>query len=519
MRVRLIPIILFCFIFSLSAQNKRVKDKKDYRLVLSINVDQLRSDFLFEFEGLYSDGGFKRLLSQGKVYSNAYYAFEHIDRASATATLMTGTNPYVNGIVGEKWLDRSSPRIVGCVDDSKQTGLYTNAGVSPAKLKAVTLADELKVATRGKAKVCAIAPDCDVAVMSGGHAADVVLWKNDDTGYWCSSSYYGEFPSWAADMNKRIVGRGSRWEPYFPPEIYDNFGEKHPKSFKYSFNGGNDIRQYKTSACINDEVNEMVLACLHRGSIGLDNITDFLSVTYYAGNYENQPMENRPLEVQDIYTRLDRNISKLLDAVDRRIGLENVLISFSSTGYVVEGDALYNEAYRLPSGEVHIDRVAVLLNVYLSAVFGKAQYVDGYYDSQLYINRRVIESMKLDNNDVMSHAVEFLKSMEGVEDVFTIYRLGGLLSKELQYVKNGYNAACSGDIWLRLMPGWKMAKDTASASNLVRRNSVFFPVIIMSDGVEPTIVETMTPANIVAHELARILRIRRPNDNCMRVFE
>ena len=79
MRVRLIPIILFCFIFSLSAQNKRVKDKKDYRLVLSINVDQLRSDFLFEFEGLYSDGGFKRLLSQGKVYSNAYYAFEHIE--------------------------------------------------------------------------------------------------------------------------------------------------------------------------------------------------------------------------------------------------------------------------------------------------------------------------------------------------------------------------------------------------------------------------------------------------------
>ena len=50
MRVRLIPILLFCFIFSLSAQNKRVKDKKDYRLALLINVDQLRSDFLFEFE-------------------------------------------------------------------------------------------------------------------------------------------------------------------------------------------------------------------------------------------------------------------------------------------------------------------------------------------------------------------------------------------------------------------------------------------------------------------------------------
>ena len=519
MRIRLIFIFLLCSVFSLSAHSRKVKDKKDYRLVLLINVDQLRTDFLTEFEGLYSDGGFRRLLSQGKVYSNAYYAFEQVDRASATATLMTGTNPYVNGIVGEKWLDRSSLSIVGCTDDSKQKGLYTNAGVSPAKLKAVTLADEIKIATRGKAKVCAIAPDCDAAVMSGGHAADIVLWKNDDTGYWCSSSYYGEFPSWAADMNKRIVGRNSRWEPYFPPEIYDNFGSKSPKSFKYSFNGEDDIRLYKTSACINDEVNEMVLACLNRSNIGLDNITDYLSVTYYAGNYDNQPMEERPIEVQDMYTRLDRNIAKLLDAIDRRIGLENVLVSFSSTGYVVEGDTDYSSVYRIPSGEVHIDRIAVLLNVYLSALYGKAQYIEGYYNSQLYINRRIIETMQLDNNDVVSHAVEFLKSVDGVEDVFTIHRLGGVLSPELQYVKNGYNYNCSGDICLRLMPGWRMAKDTASASNLVRRNAVLFPIIIMGGGVESSLVEDMIPGNILAPELARILRIRRPNDNCMRVFK
>ena len=93
MRIRLIFIFLLCSVFSLSAHSRKVKDKKDYRLVLLINVDQLRTDFLTEFEGLYSDGGFRRLLSQGKVYKNAYYAFEQVDRASATATLMTGTNP------------------------------------------------------------------------------------------------------------------------------------------------------------------------------------------------------------------------------------------------------------------------------------------------------------------------------------------------------------------------------------------------------------------------------------------
>ncbi len=513
MRIRLIIAILLCSL-SVTAQ----RNDKHPRLVLSINVDQLRTDFLYEFSELYTDGGFKRLLSNGRIYSNAYYAFEQIDRASATATMMTGTDPYVNGIVASQWLDRTSLRLIGCVDDSKYKGLYTNDAVSPSKLKSLTITDEMKRATRGKSQVCAIAPDCDVAVMAGGHAADVVLWKNDDTGYWCSSSYYGAIPAWVTSMNKKVDGRNSKWEPFFPTELYDNFGDEAPKAFSYSFNGKSDIRDYKTSPCMNDEINEMAISCLRSGNMGLDEITDFLSVTYYAGNYLGAPMEHRPIEIQDIYARLDNSIAKLLEEIDSRIGLDNVLITLSSTGYVVEGDD-NNDVYRLPSGYVHIDRVAALLNVYLGAVFGKAQYVDGYHDSQLYMNRRLIETMKLDKLDVISHAVEFLKSVEGVEDVFTIYRLGGLLSPEMQYVKNGYNPNCSGDIWLRLMPGWKMAKDVASASNLVRRTSVFFPMMICGAGVQPEVIEDMTPATIMAPEMARILRIRRPNDNCLRTFK
>ena len=93
------------------------------KLYLNITVDQLRSDFLYEFSDLYCEGGFKRLLTDGKVFPNAYYPFENIDRASAAAALASGTMPYVNGIVGERWLDRSSLRIVNCVEDHKHQGV------------------------------------------------------------------------------------------------------------------------------------------------------------------------------------------------------------------------------------------------------------------------------------------------------------------------------------------------------------------------------------------------------------
>ena len=42
------------------------------RLVVSITIDQLRTDYLEAFTPLYSDVGLKRLLSGGRVYVNDF---------------------------------------------------------------------------------------------------------------------------------------------------------------------------------------------------------------------------------------------------------------------------------------------------------------------------------------------------------------------------------------------------------------------------------------------------------------
>ena len=514
MRFKYCVIALLCCVSSLFAQQRKTTPK----LYVSIVVDQLRTDFLYEFEGLYCDGGFKRLLSGGKVYENAYYAFDNIDRATAIATLSTGTNPYVSGIVAERWLDRKSLRVVNCVEDKNCKGVYSNEALSPASLKSITITDEIKRSTRGNAIVCSIAPDGDAAVLAGGHAADVVLWKNNMAGYWSSSSYYGLYPSWAADMNKELQGKAQKWTPLFRTSEYNNFGEKTPSSFSYSFDGKKNVITYKTTACINDEINEMAFSFLENSEAGKDDVVDCLALTYYAGNYDGAPMSHRPIEVQDMYARLDRNLAALFDELDKRFGLENVVISLSSTGYVMEnGDE--NSSYRLPSGTLYSERIQALLNVYLSAKFGKADYIEGVYGTQLFLDNKLIERMELDKMAVVSQAVEFLKSLDGVEDVFTIYRLGGMLSPELQFAKNGYNPVGSGDLWLRLMPGWRFVEDELLVSRQVYRSPVMFPIVIYGAGVEHSIEDKLIPANILATEMARILRVRRPNDNCLRVFE
>jgi len=107
----------------------QVKDAP--RIVVSITIDQLRSDYLEAFMPLYSDKGFQRLLNNGRIYTNATYPFTPIDRASATAAIYTGTTPYYNNIIGQRWLNRKTLRPVGCVDDAKYTGVNTTEKTSP----------------------------------------------------------------------------------------------------------------------------------------------------------------------------------------------------------------------------------------------------------------------------------------------------------------------------------------------------------------------------------------------------
>jgi hypothetical protein len=121
--------------------------------------------------------------------------------------------------------------------------------------------------------------------------------------------------------------------------------------------------------------------------------------------------------------------------------------------------------------------------------------------------------------DVFAQAVEFLKSLDGVEDVFTIYSLGGILSPGLQHAKNGYNPSCSGDIWIRLMPGWRVVENEKVLSKFQYRTPVMFPIIIYGAGVKHEVIDKLTPANVLVMNMARILRVRRPNDNWLRDYE
>ena len=69
--------------------------------------------------------------------------------------------------------------------------------VSPHHLQTSTIGDELKISSNGSAIVWGIAATSESAILSVGHAANGVMYIDNNSGQWRSSTYYNaSFPEW-----------------------------------------------------------------------------------------------------------------------------------------------------------------------------------------------------------------------------------------------------------------------------------------------------------------------------------
>ena len=280
MKKGLITSILMLTFGSVQAQSLPVIPK----LVVTLTIDQLCTDHLEDFAPLYGEGGFRRLMREGKVFTQVDMPFAGADRASALATLYTGSTPSVHGIIGENWLDAKTLRPVDCVDDPAFMGNYTNESTSPSQLLVSTLADELRIATANRSLVYAIAPFREAAIIGAGHAGNGAFWLNEQTGKWCGTTYYPDFPAWMDEVNGRQAPdthiKDIVWTPLLPAERYTCLpGEiREPFKYKPANEGSHKYSQLARTPFINDEVNRLAETFPEREFhlvIGADNWAAF----------------------------------------------------------------------------------------------------------------------------------------------------------------------------------------------------------------------------------------------------
>ena len=487
------------------------------RMVVSIVIDQLRSDYLEAFTPLFGEKGFKRLLGEGRCYVNATYPFTPVDRASAMGALSTGTTPYYNNIVGLRWLNRQTLRPTWCTDDAKNPGLLTDESSSPACIGTSTLADELKVATAGNALIYSIAPFREAAVLMAGHAGDGALWIDDTYGQWCSSQYYfSTLPSWVQVYNglraPNLTIDDTTWEPVNPLVGSFNYfvQSTQPKPFKHKFKGQGRFADFKSSAMVNDEVTNMTLQCLESSNMGYDVVTDMLCVTYYAGSFRQQSVTDCQTELQDTYARLDQSLARLIGFLERRFSLDEVLFVVTGTGYTDEKPASY-ERFRVPTGTFYMSRTAGLLNMYLGAIYGQGKYVEAHYGNQFFLDHKLLETKHISIADATGRAQEMLAMMSGVRNVYTSLQLLTGQNQQLQKIRNGYNPERCGDLLIETAPGWHILDEDTQESHQPSNIYTQFPIILFGLGIRAQTIDTPVSTTCIAPTVARCIRIRAPN--------
>ena len=489
------------------------------RLVVNITIDQLRSDWLGAFAPLYGSNGIKKVVEEGMVYENAYYPFSPRDRASASAAISTGTTPYYNGIVGDQWLDRESLRPVYCVDDNKYEGLLTESKSSPKYLGVSTIGDELKAFSQGKAMVYSISPFRDAAILSAGHAADGAYWIDDETGEWCSSSYYSDkIPDWIEDYNRLYPAKkhitGKSWEPDESINLTGGFSyfmsESRQKTFSHKFSGDRRFVEYKASGPVNENVTRLAMHCVTSNGLGKDGITDLLNITYYAGNFDHKPVSELQLELQDTYVRLDKEIGSLINGIQLRVGARNVVFFITGTGYSdEESDDL--SKYRIPTGTFYINRTASLLNMYFGALWGQATYVEACYGLHIFLNHKTLEDKRISLAEATQRAQEFLGLCAGVRNVYTSQQLLTLGNEYIYDIRNGFNPDRSGDLIVEVAPGWRMYNETNLQTKMSRASFIPFPIIIYGAYIDKGKTESKVSVERIAPTIAKAIRIRAPN--------
>lgn len=514
MRKLITSLIAILAVANLDAQQQAPK------LVVCITVDQLRGDYIDYFYNTFGEGGFKRLMNEGRMYKNIRFEFSNVDQASAFATIFTGSNPCYHGVASGKKFDFVKGKETSSLNDPDFLGNYTRENYSPKALLASTIGDELKIASQGRSDVFAIAPDAESAILSAGHAANGAFWMDDYNGKWATTTYYKGLPWYVDRYNNGPESLTTRleqmvWTPSLSIDRLNAFPYVlEDVAFKYTFSekSGTAYLNLKTSPFINKEVNRLALQFIEYAGFGTRSCPDMLSITYYAGNYRGKMNKEYTREIQDTYYRLDKNIEELLSAIDKKIGLANTLIVFTGSGYYNSIEE-YPEGMLLAGGEFHPKRCTALLNMYLMAIYGQTQWVVGYYNNQLFLNRKAIEDAKISLPEMQMKAAEFVREFSGVQHVTTDFALRtGDWNEGTSALRQGTHHLGRGDLIIELQPGWVINNDIPKEKpKVVRNNAVITPLIFFGSGIKPEHIYREVKATEVAPTVTHVLRIRPPN--------
>ncbi len=508
------------------------------KLIVGIIVEQLRYDQVERFSDRFGQRGIRRLLNEGTFYQNAAYQYMLTQSAPAHATISTGTEPAWHGIIANSWYLPLRNDLIYCTQDpgiDPVGGGYESGLHSPVHLMASTFTDELKMATRKKAKVFGVGLKEHAAILSAGHAADAAYWFDSSTGNWITSTWYlDSLPSWINDFNAMKYPEAylaKTWDLSGPPEhYYDCVPDTN--IFELGFNGNNyfpydlkkirnewltehqdDVLLLRETPFGNTYTTDLAKKLIEKEQLGKDDITDVLTVCYSATGYIGHRFGPSSYEMADAILRLDKEIGDLVTYLVDSVGKRNILVYFTSSHGTSEIPGIL-EMNRIPSGYFKPEQALYLLRSYLKVLYGEGEWVKGYVGNQLYLNRTLIEDSRISMEEIRRNVARFMVQITGVNFVYPYSDLGvdGFGNEDLKRISNSYNPQRSGDLLITFNPGWvESGTEKVTDYNSSYEYNSHVPLIWYGWSVDRASVNRKINLTDIAPTLSSLIEVPYPN--------
>jgi predicted AlkP superfamily pyrophosphatase or phosphodiesterase len=513
---------------------------KKARLVVGIVIDQFRYNYLTRFEDQFGEGGFKRLLNGGAVFSNANYIHTPTYTACGHATFMTGATPAMDGIVGNEWYDRESGKRVTSVNDDKTKllgGREGASGMSPHRLVGTTVGDEMKLASGGKAKVIGISYKDRSAILPSGKRPNGAYWFSLDTGNFVSSTYYfDDLPAWVKTFNRdhhSSMYFGKKWERLLPESVYqrsepdDAPYEKssYGRLFPYTLNGGEEkpgskfYNQFEASPYANEQLVNFAKAAIESEGLGADDVTDLLTISFSSNDLVGHAFGPYSQEVQDMTLRLDRTLAELFNYLDKKIGLDQVIIALTAdhgVGPVPEQVQALGYGGRIDA-KTATDAVTAALN----HRFGEEKWVLNFVNGNIYLDEAAIARRKLDLAEVESVASQAVVKIQGIAAAITGTQImsGRWPNTPIaNSVANGFFPQRNGNLIVVPRAFYLFGESSTATHGTPYSYDTHVPVILFGPGIAAGHYASVSSPADIAPTLSQLLRVEKPSNAVGRIL-
>jgi len=501
------------------------------KLVVGIVVDQMRYDFLYRYYDRLSDNGFKRLMQGGVNCTNMQYNYLPTNTAPGHASIYTGCPPAIHGIAGNDWYDKRLAKMVYCTqDDSVEgVGMSGQAGkMSPRNMKVTTIGDQIKLATGMRSKNIGIALKDRGAILPGGHVADAAYWFESDQGNFGTSTYYmKDLPTWVTAFNNMKEADkyiNATWNTLYPIASYvnsdaDNVGYEKPLSgasepvFPHQYSKGkkNNYDMLRTSPFGNTITADFAIASLQGEGLGKDDITDYLTISFSSTDYIGHSFGPNSIESEDTYYRLDQDIARVLNALDKEVGKDNYLLFLTADHGIcdVPGHSL---KYKMPGGVLPKEVLYAQLNDNLNKAFGVGKYILEYEDNQFFVNKELLIANKVNYDDFYRTLEASLMANDGIAKVIDLSNISNSLypSFFLEKIRNGIHPQRSGDVLIILEPGWIVGYTTGASHGSMYEYDSHVPGIFYGWGLKHSEVPERVQITDIAATIATLLHLQPP---------